>query len=482
MLVFLHAPAREKLVILITVAGFALPVLAYFAFVHMYSVNVVVADQWSDVSLIGKAFSGHLSFSDLWAQHNENRILIPNLIVLFLGYTTHLNVRTETFLSAVLLVGSVALIIWTHRRRSPTTPLIWYCPVAILMLTWAQYENALWGFQIAWYLVMISLVGTLAVLDRKNLNGLSVAVAAVIAVIGSFSSLQGLIIWPVGFLLLLYRRRVWQVLAVWAIMAVATAGVYLYHFDHSPLGYYRINPVLHPLNVVKLFLFSLGNVAGKPLPINFFSVPNHNHPLLGSASPWIIVFGVTIFLAALTAVIKTGLRNAKDGSEALGVALILFAFAFIGLTATGRGLYGYSAVSASKYATYDILGLVGAYLVVISRHVPDRTEVRKPRRRSVDYSLRAKAIRDVRRALVLAVRVLPFVVAACIVVEAIFSYHNGLSGGRNNHNARIEAAKVIRNYRFEGNIITYIVYQNRRTTVRLIRVAEHDKLSMFAQS
>ena len=251
----IQAPTREKLLFVLTVAGFMLPVLAYFAFVHQYSVNVVVADQWSDVSLIGKAFSGHLSFSDLWAQHNENRILFPNLIVLALAYTTHLNLRTETFLSAVLLVGSVALIIWTHRRRSPTTPLLWYCPVAILMLTWAQYENALWGFQIAWYLVMISLVGTLAVLDWEHLSGPSLAAAAAIAVIGSFSSLQGLIIWPAGFLLLLYRRRAWQLLAAWAMVAVATVGVYIYHFDNSPLGYYRINPVLHPLNVVKLFLF-----------------------------------------------------------------------------------------------------------------------------------------------------------------------------------------------------------------------------------
>ena len=58
-------------------AGFALPVLAYFAFVNHYAVNVVVFDQWSDVVLVEKAFSGHLSLGDLWAQHNENRILSP---------------------------------------------------------------------------------------------------------------------------------------------------------------------------------------------------------------------------------------------------------------------------------------------------------------------------------------------------------------------------------------------------------------------
>jgi hypothetical protein len=349
--------------------------------------------------------------------------------------------------------------------------------VAILMFTWAQYENALWGFQIAWYLVMICLLGTLSVLDRKHLNGLSLAAAAAIAAIGSFSSLQGLLIWAAGFLLLLYRRRSWQALAAWAIVAIAIACVYLYHFNNSPLGYYRINPLHHPFNVVKLFLFSLGNIAGKPLPINVLALPDQNHPLLGAASPWIILFGVLILIAIAGAVVKAGFRNARDGSEAFGVTLILFALAFDGLTAIGRGLYGYPAVSASRYTTYDVLALVGAYLVVISRRSPARTQAR---RASVGFPIRAWGSRDVEKAIALAVRALPVVILICVFITAVSGYRNGLTGGRNDHSVRIEAAKVIRNYRSEGSNITFVVYQSRAATVRLIRIAEQDKLSLFA--
>ena len=128
-----------------TVLGFALPALAYCLFIQRYSVNVVLADQWDNVSLAAKAFSGHLSVGDLWAQHNENRMFFPNLAVLALAYSTHLDVRFETFVDAILLFGAVALIIWTHKRRSPATPLLWYCPVAILMVTWAQAENTVFG-------------------------------------------------------------------------------------------------------------------------------------------------------------------------------------------------------------------------------------------------------------------------------------------------------------------------------------------------
>lgn len=241
---FRAAPAKTKVLGILTVAGFALPALAYFAFVHHYALNVPVNDQWSDVLLVEKAFSGHLSLGDLWAQHNENRILVPNLIVLLLAYTTHLDIVTEEYVSAVLLAGSVFLIIRTHRRRSPGTPLIWYCPVAILMFSWAQFENALWGFQLAWYVVLICLAGTLAVLDREQVHGTSLAIAAAIAVVGSFSSLQGLIIWPAGLLLLLYRRRPGKMLAAWAITAVATTALYFYNYnsDTPQLGNAPIDP------------------------------------------------------------------------------------------------------------------------------------------------------------------------------------------------------------------------------------------------
>ena len=477
---FVHAPARKKLLGILTVAGFALPVLAYFAFINRYAVNVIVFDQWSDVALVGKAFSGHLSLADLWAQHNENRILFPNLIVLFLAYTTHLNVRTEECLSAFLLAGSVVLIILTHRRRSPTTPLIWYCPVAILMFSWAQFENALWGFQIAWYVVMICLAGTLAVLDREQVNGPWLAGAAVIAVIGSFSSLQGLLIWPAGLLLLIYRRRSWEMLAAWVVTAVVTVGVYLYHLDTSNLGYAPLDPLLHPVFEVKLFFFSLGNVAGKPLGIPLVVFPNHDHPLLGRANPWITAFGVLIFSAAVLAVTRTGYRNARERPEALGVSLILFAFGFDVLTAMGRGLYGYAGLSPSRYATYNLLALVGTYLVVISRPSPGRIQTPVRRSSSVEESLRATTSRLLRRALAIGFRALPVIVVACILIQAFSGYSNGLSGGQHEHATQMEATRVLRNYQTDrGQLLYFIPTQFLAASSQLIGVAQRNKLSLF---
>jgi hypothetical protein len=376
----------------------------------------------------------------------------------------------------------VAIIIWMHRRRSPTTPLFWYCPLTVLMFSWVQFENTLWGFQIAWYVVLICLVGTLAVLDRDELTGPALALAAVIAVIGSFSSLQGLLIWPAGFVLLLYRRHRWMVLVAWAIAAVLSTALYIYHLDSGPLGTYRINPLLHPLIAAKLFVFSLGNVAGRPLPVAILIAPKHDHPLLGTASPWIIAFGALIFIVAVLAVVMTGVRHTRTAAAPLGVSLILFAFGFDGLTAIGRGLYGYSAVSASHYTTYNMLALVGAYLVVISRRTPVQLEADKPHPAgSASATLRGTASLPLRRARTLSMRVLPIVVVACVVIAAIFGYHNGLSATRIRHKDQLEAVQIIRTYKTQGNNVAEVnPLQNVKTTDQFIRIAQQHGLSMFA--
>jgi hypothetical protein len=161
---------RSRLISGATLLGFAIPAAVYLWMIHAYGVNVIQLDQWSDVALIDHAYSGTLQFSMLWAQHNENRIFFPNLIVLALAYTTHLNVLIEEYLSAFMLFGATALVICAHKRRSPERRWIWYCPVAFLMLSLAQAGNALWGFQMAWYLVLLTTALALAAVIQSKIT------------------------------------------------------------------------------------------------------------------------------------------------------------------------------------------------------------------------------------------------------------------------------------------------------------------------
>lgn len=462
-------------------AVLAIPGVAYFALIYHYGVNTVAVDQWRDVELVGKAHSGHLSFGALWAQHNENRILVPNLLVMLLAYTTNLNVHIEEYLGGVFMVAAVALVIWTHRRRCPGTPLLWYLPVAVLMLTWSQFENTLWGFQIAWYLVMLCLAGAVAVLDRDSLGPPALAAAMLIAVIGSFSSIQGLFIWLTGLILLLYRRRGWQFVSTWAVAAVATAVVYFYHLDlsRSAVGADRVSPLAHPLFLLKVYVFSLGNVTGPPLPTNVFVTPTESTMRLGQGSAWITGFGTVILVAAVLAIWRTGLVRAKDSARPVGVALIAFALIFDASIAVGRGVFGYAGVSFSRYVTFNVLALVGVYLVAISRpsaadegwsadHASSGAGGVQPR-----GSGRFQWRRVASAAFLAAV-------LASVAVQAIFGTYNGLSGARKIHKANLDDDRMLRAYPSDSHRIVSTVLFGDAQLLYLVQIAHDERLSTFA--
>ena len=77
-------------------------VVATFWYIHRYALNILYFDQFTNVVLIHQARTGTLTWSDLWAQHNENRVLFPNLVVLFLGWADHLNVVAEDWINGLL--------------------------------------------------------------------------------------------------------------------------------------------------------------------------------------------------------------------------------------------------------------------------------------------------------------------------------------------------------------------------------------------
>src|SRR6202035_2799355 len=209
-----------------TVLGFAIPAVSYLWMIRTGGVNIIYADQWDDVTLIGHAYSGTLHLSTLWSQHYENRIFFPNLIVLALAYTTHFNVVTEEYLSALMLFGGTALVICAHKRRSPERRWIWYCPVAFLLLSLAQAVNALWGFQMAWYLVLLMVALALFLLEQEPQRWLVFGGAIAAAMVASFSSLQGLLVWPAGLLLIYLRRRPAHLATAWIGSAVVAGVIY----------------------------------------------------------------------------------------------------------------------------------------------------------------------------------------------------------------------------------------------------------------
>ena len=347
-----HLDAR--LVNVLTVLGFGLPVAAYFWFVGTYSVNVLTNDQWTDVPVIKDTWS-RLDWSALWLPHNENRVFFPNIIVVILAHTVHFDIRVEELLSAVMLSAATGLLIWAHKRRSPSTPWLYYCPVAILALSFVQSGNALWGFQMAWYLVLLSLAASIALIDRVSLSWTVLVGAVAAAVIGSFSSVQGLLIWPIGLILLYHRRRPWSYAVAWIVCAVATVLLYYHHFTNKAGGRQPAFALHHPLTAIHYLLFLVGDIVG------LMRDAAHR------GNTGVFLFGLVIVVLALITVLVYGIRRDPFDGGPVGVSLICFGLGFAVIVTQGRSFLGTVEASSSRYTTFDLLILIGVYLTLLQR-------------------------------------------------------------------------------------------------------------------
>jgi hypothetical protein len=418
-----------RLVNVLTALGFGVPIVGYFWFLARYSVDAIRYDQWDDVAVIKASYVDFFPLHAMWAQHNENRIFFQNAIVILLAHFAHFNVQIEEWLGALMLVAATMCILWAHKRRSQPTPWLYYCPVVILALSVAQEENTLWGFQIGWYLVLLCLAVAILLLDRVTLTWVAFLGALAAAVVGSFSSLQGLLIWPTGLVLLYFRRRSSSYVGPWITAAVASSILYFYNFNFN--DFYNLTPdhhfaLHHPLVALKFYLLAIGDIVGKPIQNG-----------TGSAEEtMVMLFGILIVALAIATVAICGLRRDERSGSPLGLALISYGLMFAAIVTQGRVQLGYAGAGFSRYTTFDLLIPIGIYLALVDRRLAvERTAMRSSGRRQPSNPEWRKVALPWALGLVLIV----------IVVQIPLGTYNGIQRGRSDYTADIQAANVLRN-------------------------------------
>jgi hypothetical protein len=356
------APLRTVAV----VASVCVLAALYLVFVVHFSVNELARDDWTVVPLIHAQLHGRLTWSQLWKRHNENRMLVPNLIFVMVGVLTYDNAQVLMFMSALLFIGTFVLLLVIVRSYfdRPVTPL----PVLMLGVVWfslVDWQNALWAFQFAWYLILALLIAMLFVLLVLPRGRLTLGLALLLAVVASFSSLQGLLLWPVGLVCLLWttsvrpnpqRHRDIQRLSIWVLVAACTTAIYFWHLHtgYQPTGrwgrYSNTSPtfaVRHAASTMKFFLASVGN-----------TVPLSTHSLSTGATE--LVGAVICALAVFVVVRSVRHRRITRRIECLPTTLILFGVLMDAATAIARAKFGGSLVS--RYTMPGLLILIGILL------------------------------------------------------------------------------------------------------------------------
>ena len=443
----------------LTIASCALIVPAlYWVFVARYGVNSIFWDEWDNVAMFNAALHGHLIWSMLWSQHNENRMLFPNLVFLAFARFGHFDTKSIMYLSAFLFSsGYFALLalcrIYARQWLGPAFTLLF----GAVWFSLADWENALWGFQFAWYLIIFCALIMMLCLSWKRITTLAVVAAIGLAAIASYSSFQGLILWPMGLLIVLWRirerPRVFRIGALWVACGLVTMALYFkgYDFGPSAAGGGLISfAVHHPVGMIKYFLAAVGNV----LPVD---VGLRSHELLG------LVLG----LVAIYVFYRSYREKPEDRGTPLPAALILFAILFDLSIAVGRVSLGTGQALASRYTMANLLLLLGIAVYLVMGFNPGTEQVNSASRRVGPVRLGVVGL-----------------LALFLMVQVGVATRYGIQNARANEVHRIEGARVVVNLskmpvQQQSPYVRAYVYKSLPALEPLIRDAEQDQLGEF---
>jgi hypothetical protein len=329
-------------------------VVAYLWFVHHFGVSVVRTDEWTVVPLVGAFHIGQLTLGMLWIQHQENRMLVPNLIQILLASATHFDLRAPMYLGAALLILTLVVLAAFYRGMGPWA--YWaMVPVAVLLLSWVQVWNALFGFQMAWYLVLFCLAVVIACLARPGYVPYALAIAA--ALVATYSSLQGLFIWPCGLAMLLWWPGAGRRAVGWVGAGIIATAIYFYRYNFNAGGAPLLSYVLHNHRAaVKYFLITIGTVMPGLRSAATAASPQ------GSLAPTGLA-GAVILGLALVALIVIVWLGRNDPYLRGAFALIVFGLLFDLAVDLGRAFSGANQLFVLwRYPTYNLVMLAGIWL------------------------------------------------------------------------------------------------------------------------
>ena len=252
----------------------ALVPLAFLIWVvAQYAVAVPYLDQWELVPLLDKTYHGDLTFHDLWAQHNEHRLVFPQSIMLLLARLTRWNIHYELAVNIILALGIFAVFIHQVKitgRKLAVARLPWAIPaVSLIVFSVSQYQNWLWGWQLQMFLNLLAVAGGIVLLANDTFRWWKFAAAALLGIVATYSFANGALIWPIGLLLLLLvptgagKRR--AATAGWILIGALTLGTYFYHYqkpeNHPSLSLIFKMPVEYAVYVFKY----LGSICAQYL-------------------------------------------------------------------------------------------------------------------------------------------------------------------------------------------------------------------------
>lgn len=329
----------------------SLPILSILWLIWERSLDVPHQDEWVTVRIVYLFNHGTLRWADLWAFHNEHRIVIPRIINLIVIELTNWNRQIEMTVNLAIAIGT-ALLLLQSVRQTASTPRVMYAlvaPLSLLLLSPAQFDNWLSPFQVTFIVTVfgIALCTRAMVIQPASRRGFSIAIIG--ALIASLSSVGGLSVWIV-FLPALWSagyRKV-QYAILWIGTTLAVIIPYFVGFPHEQ------NDIKSPLLILRYALAYLGASIG--------SVSLLTEPHIFRSQVFAVI-GTFLMVINLIAYWRLG-GTAKAVMP--WISLALFSLASTGITALGRGpQFGIVQALTPRYQIFSSLWWISLIVIAI---------------------------------------------------------------------------------------------------------------------
>jgi hypothetical protein len=386
----------------------AATVAAYIGYVIAFGVNVVFWDDWAWVGFAVDPW--RQSLGNLWTQHTENIVFFPNVVAAVLIPLTRWNSLAFMWLAAAMLIATLGISIYIFWEEIKTSPLRWI-PLPLIILTLTQYQNTLWSFQIAWFMVLLASFGAFALLSRRELSTSLFICAALLGVVGSYSSFSGLLIWPVGLVVLLSKGQAarWRIL--WCTIGVLVTTGFFAYVNWAETNSASLSYILaHLTLVVRGVLITAGSV-----------IPNTTAGIAAISSFRITEIIGAILLGSGLGVIADWIRRGRaSGAPAFCVGLIVMSILFDLSLIPSRLVYVPFQGATSRYDTFMWPLLLGIYSYA---------------------AINVRGVVGKRRWVLLPITILALVLGSAIVLGTIV----GINQGQVTRTVRLTAADVLAN-------------------------------------
>ena len=330
-----------------------IPALLLLYYVHIFGVNGVFSDEWTMIRLFEKMMNGNLTFSDLFALHNEHRVFFPRIAILILGILTRYNTIAQMVLCWVLISLTGLIIFQIYRRKFSDLRYfklaLIFLPVSFLLFSFRQYESIL-GEIITTYLLIFGAVATFSLLEVSKKIDRWFILSFVTAILASFSMIIGLLVWPVGFIqiIMVKGRQRLEKTASWICLSILIFASYFYRYSkpsyHPQLSYMFENPFDGGLYLVTLI--------GAPLSYEKISAA---------------AIGSLLILIAIYIIVQAS-REKLLRINAVWLSLILFSALSVLAITLGRSGFGWEQALTSRYIPVATLGITGLYFLAVSTH------------------------------------------------------------------------------------------------------------------